>query len=192
MPDFLLVRQVVPFGQTIAITANFIADSSLAQRHVGVATAVSVTNPFVVTTTQDNGNNANPILGSLRQVIESLNSASLSTSTVTFNIPTTDPGYNPATSTFTIKLPAVLPAIGVQETLDGTTESTFLGQTAFIEINGNGLAGDGLTLGTGSDGGTTVLLEIVDFAGRRDSHRVRRRLSHRQRRDRCCIQRDEL
>ena len=60
---------------------------------------------------------------------------------------------------------APLPAITLPTTIDGTTESTYLGQPAVVEINGGGSPDDGLTLDPRSDGSTIDGLEIVGFLG---------------------------
>jgi hypothetical protein len=100
--------------------------------------------PILVTTTADNGNNLNPTPGSLRQAILTANSTP-GPNTIDFNI--RGPGpiiIQPATA---------LPTITNQVNLDGTTERTFLGLPAagppVVQINGNGLKGDGLVLGSG-------------------------------------------
>jgi hypothetical protein len=92
--------------------------------------------------------------------------------TIDFQIPIAGNNFNPATHTFTIKLTdstSILPVITNPVVIDGTTESTFLGQTAFIEIDGNGLATDGLVLGsngeTSSAGSQINALDITGFAG---------------------------
>src|SRR5262249_54255082 len=62
-------------------------------------------------------------------------------------------------SPFIISLTTALQPITHPVVLDATT------QGAGVEINGNGLSGDGLTLGTGSGGSTVKGLHIVKFAG---------------------------
>ncbi|MBV8311080.1 MAG: hypothetical protein JO344_11910, partial [Planctomycetaceae bacterium] len=98
-----------------------------------------------VTTVLDNGNNLDPTPGSLRQAILTVNSTP-GRDVIDFNIPGPGP--------FIIHPPTELPPINNQVRLDGTTERTFLGlPTAgppVIQLNGNGLPGDGLVLGAGS------------------------------------------
>src|SRR5262245_44718017 len=67
---------------------------------------------------------------------------------IVFNIPTTDPGYDPANGTFTTTLSTALPNIVRPVFIDGTSESKFLGQFALIVVNGSKLnaPADGLTL----------------------------------------------
>ena len=89
---------------------------------------------------------------------------------ITFNIPTSDPGYNSTTQTFTISLTTAMPAISVPATIDGTTESQFLGQKAFIAISGstiprlaNGL--DLLPNNTLAGASSITGLEVLGFSG---------------------------
>ena len=56
---------------------------------------------------------------------------------IVFNIPKSDPGYNPSTGTFTISPFTELPQITKPVLIDGTTESSFLGQPALVRIDGN-------------------------------------------------------
>jgi len=110
----------------------------------------SIAGNNVVTNTNDSGP------GSLRAVIGYANANP--NATVVFNIPGTSPFVIDVTS-------GVLPTISARTTIDGTTESLFLGQPAVVQINGGGHAFDGLTLGTGSGDSTVKGLQIVDFAG---------------------------
>jgi hypothetical protein len=134
-------------GDTIAATATVTANGTSA--FSAESTAANPTNPLVVTNTNDSGT------GSLRQamIFASTNSGSV----ITFAIPGSSP--------FVIIPSSVLPTIAVKVTIDGTTESTFLGQPAVVQVNGRGQEFDGLTLGAGSDGSTITGLDIADFAG---------------------------
>lgn len=70
---------------------------------------------FTVTNTSDSG------AGSLRQAITSANSSP--NSSILFNIPTADPGYNPATGVFTINVLSLLPPIQmINITIDATSQ----------------------------------------------------------------------
>ena len=125
------------------------------------ATAQSLASPYVVTTTADNGNNTNAIVGSLRQVIENAIRSNSSTATpITFNIPGSGP--------FVIPLSSALPAITVPVNIEGGSEATYLGMTVgthtIVEINGGSNNIDGLTLGAGSGNSTIEGLDIADFA----------------------------
>jgi parallel beta-helix repeat protein len=81
----------------------------------------------VVTNTKDSGP------GSLRTAIyyafDRSTDPSPTPTTTTFNIPTTDPGYNSTSGTFTIKPTSLLPALGNGTTIDGTSETSFTGDT---------------------------------------------------------------
>jgi hypothetical protein len=136
----------VPFGQTITATAT-----SPTGNTSELAAAVTVTNPFVVTTTADNA--TNPPIGSLRQVIESINAAAPGTSTITFDIP------GPGPFVITLDGGTPLPAITRPVLIDGTSEPGYV-STPLVEINAEmGLVG--LTLGPHSDGSTIQGLSIV-------------------------------
>jgi trimeric autotransporter adhesin len=132
---------------TVPVTGN----TSVFSGRVTVITSLTVTN------TADNGP------GSLRAAINSANGNT--GSTIAFNIPTSDSGYNPTTQTFTISLSSALPQISAPVTIDGTTESAFLGgQPAIIAINGGGIS-NGLNLASGPGGSDILGLEILDFSG---------------------------
>ena len=104
----------------------------------------------------------------LRQAIDDSN-ATPGPDTIDFNI------LGPSV----INLSSPLPTITDQVNLDGTTERTFLGLPAagppVIQLNGNGLPGDGLVLGstppspsvggTSSAGSTIIGLDIYNFTG---------------------------
>ncbi len=110
-----------------------------------------------VTNTNDSGP------GSLRQAILDTN-AIPGTDAISFNIPTSDPGYNSTTGTFTIALLSALPAITDPVILDGWSQPGFTNRP-LIELNGAqaGAGADGLVL---SAGGSTVRgLVIGGFAG---------------------------
>ena len=106
----------------------------------------------------------------LRQAIEESNTTP-GPNTIDFNIPGPGP--------FIIQPLTALPTITDQVNLDGTTERTFLGLPAagppVIQLNGNGLPGDGLVLGsappgesvsgTSSAGSTIIGLNIYNFTG---------------------------
>lgn len=77
---------------------------------------------FIVTTTSDNGNNTSPTSGSLRAAIKAANAAS-GDYTIRFNINTTCPAM--------INLPAPLPDIANNVTIDGTTQPGWQGNSEF-------------------------------------------------------------
>jgi len=108
--------------------------------------------------------------GSLRQALITANGHA-GPDTITFAIP--GPGVH------TISPLSALPTITDQVNLDGSTERTFLGLPAagppVVQINGNGLSGDGLVLGsrpagasvsgTSSAGSAIIGLDIYNFGG---------------------------
>jgi hypothetical protein len=114
--------------------------------------APTTTPSAVVTNTNDSGP------GSLRTALYfSVDQAAKTppvATTITFNIPKTDPGYNATTGVFTIKPAYLLPSPGNGTTIDGTTESTFLGSNPNpsggppIVINGS-VAAQYETIGAG-------------------------------------------
>ena len=99
---------------------------------------------FQVTTTADNGDNANPTPGSLRQAIIMANSTP-GTDTISFNI---------GMGAQTITLLSALPAITDPVIIDGTTQPGFAG-TPIIEIKGTS-AGSGVAGLQISAGSSTV------------------------------------
>ncbi|MEI8202049.1 MAG: T9SS type A sorting domain-containing protein [Bacteroidota bacterium] len=96
---------------------------------------VSFSNTFVVTTTSDSGS------GSLRDAITNANGIP-GNHTISFNIPTTDAGYNATTGVWTITpLTTYLPITRNNLTIDGTTQTSNVGNTnplgPEIMLNGN-------------------------------------------------------
>ena len=82
----------------------------------------------VVTTTADSGE------GSLRAALNAVSGSLTGTSTISFNIPTSDSGYDPATGTWTILLSSTLPyVLGNGIVIDGTTQTANQG-----DLNPNG------------------------------------------------------
>jgi hypothetical protein len=118
----------------------------------------------VVTTTLD----VQSLDGTLRGAINRIdaNPDTTSLNTIIFQVPTTDPNYNPANGTFTIRLDDIaLPPITNPAFVDGTTEASFIGQPALVVINGQDVLApaDGLDLEGNADGSTILGLEIVNF-----------------------------
>jgi hypothetical protein len=108
-------------------------------------------------------------LTNLETAIEQINAngSPTETNTIDFAIPTTDPGYDPTTSTVSFFPGQTLSPITVPVTIDGTSESAYLGQQTSVVIDGIEEDGssDGLTLAYGSAGSTIEGLEILDFQG---------------------------
>src|SRR5262245_22671232 len=118
---------------------------------------------WTVTTTADNGSNASPTPGSLRQAILKADNMGAASDKIVFAIPTTDPGYNPTTGAFTIQPPTALPNVSTPVTIDGYTQPGAAVNTAAafdnaqlkIVLNGAFLSGseNGLKITAGA---TTV------------------------------------
>jgi len=103
----------------------------------------------------------------LRAAIEQANSpTSIDLDEIRFNIPTTDPGYDPVTNTFLIQASSALPNISDPVILDGRTQAEFatVGRPV-IELNGRsaGSLVDGLRITAGGSGSTIRGLVIVKF-----------------------------
>lgn len=133
---------------------------------------------FTVTNTGDNGG-VNPApgagTGTLRQAILDADNASNTgePSLMAFAVPTTDPGYNPATGTFTIAPLSALPSITNSVVIDGYTQpgarpnTLSEGDNAVLKVQL-----DGVSAGAGVNGltisGTNVTvqgLNIASFGG---------------------------
>src|SRR5439155_21680518 len=123
---------LLPTGSVITATATRVStgDTSEFSRAATVQRG-----PTLVTNTNDSG------AGSLRDAITNAN-ADLTTDTIVFNIPTSDPRYNASTGVFTINTASALPRINTQVIIDGTTQTGFTGDTNHlgpeILINGTG------------------------------------------------------
>src|SRR5437660_1516726 len=113
---------------------------------------------FTVTTTADNGSNASPTPGSLREAIVNANNSG--GGTINFNIPASDPNCNATTHVCTITIVTrPLPDITAPVTIDGytqpgaSTNSLDAGDNAvlLVELNGNGVSGaNGLSIDIGN------------------------------------------
>ncbi len=110
-------------------------------------TVNSLGRTLVVTNTNDDG------AGSLREAIQISNADTNDLDRITFNIP--GPGPH------TIIPLTPLPFITAPTVIDGTSEPDFAG-TPIIELNGNGLAGAGLTI---TGGGSTVRGLVINRFG---------------------------
>ena len=147
-------------GQRVTATATSPAgDTSI------FAGSVKVANPFVVTTTQDNS--SQPVLGSLRAAIINADANPGSTpDLIAFQIPTSDPGYDPTAQTWTIHLAGELDAIMVPVVLDGTTQGPkgYSGTPLiFLRPQAGTSISDGFVLGGNSQGSTIAGLNLSGF-----------------------------
>ncbi|MBQ6046621.1 MAG: right-handed parallel beta-helix repeat-containing protein [Bacteroidales bacterium] len=115
-------------------------------------THLAMAGDYVVTTTADSGE------GSLRAALNGVSMSYMGTSTISFNIPTSDAGYNATTGTWTITLQSNLPYIlGNNITIDGTTQTANQG-----DLNPNGpevviKSTTGLTFAFGVVGPNTMI-----------------------------------
>ena len=116
------------------------------------ASAETARSTYTVTTTLDSG------AGSLRQAIMDANSSG-GKDYIYFNIPTTDPAYDPGAGIFQINVSTVLPSLddpsGV--VIDGSTQPGYVsGQKPKIIVSGIGLPSPGsiFTISSGSNGNT--------------------------------------
>jgi hypothetical protein len=99
---------------------------------------------LIVTNTNDSG------VGSLRQVINTANQVA-GTDIITFNIPQTDPSFNPNTGTFSIRPISPLPSVTDAAILDATSQPGYT-NTPLIEIDGSNISDlvSGLTITAGN------------------------------------------
>ena len=105
--------------------------------------------------------------GTLRDAIAEVDASPSPSNSIVFDIPKSDPGYNPANGTFTINLVSALPDITNQVLLDGTSESTFLGEPALVVIDGAGIKGpaDGLIVAPSAPASVIEGVEVANFDG---------------------------
>ncbi len=115
----------------------------------------------------DNTSDSPLVGGTLRDAIMAVDLSTTTPNSIVFNIPKSDPGYNPSTGTFTISPLSELPQITNSALIDGTSESTFLGEPALVLIDGSEIKGtaDGLTVASSAPGSTIIDLEILGFDG---------------------------
>jgi hypothetical protein len=109
---------------------------------------------FDVTLTTDTNPGGGGVAGDLRWAITQANAAP-GADTITFTIAGAGP--------HTITLAALLPNITQQVTIDGWSEPDYAGTNPVIVINGNDLAGSGLTLTGTADGSVIRGLVIRNF-----------------------------
>jgi len=135
-------RRLMPLVVLLVLLTTFVGPAPLA-RAAG----------FVVTNTNDSG------AGSLRQAIIDAN-ATLGSDTISFNIPTSDPGYNAATIHWTIAPVAPLPAITDQVAIDGSTQPgascASWPPTLKVELSGASVSPFGAGLAITGAGGSAI------------------------------------
>ncbi len=169
-PNSLPISYTAQLPTSVAV-AQILTATATAAGTSELSNSLAVSNPFVVTTTLDNP--LVPVVGSLRQVILSVDAnppVGGTTDPITFDIPTSDPGYK--AGIWTISLTAALPPITVPVSLDATSQGTLTtGPLIRIDgrINGTASSGDGLVLasnGASSSSGSTIKgLDLFGFGG---------------------------
>jgi CSLREA domain-containing protein len=130
---------------------------------VDLMEARTLLSAFTVTTTADNGDNSNPVPGSLREAITQANAnSSTAGSVIDFDIPTTDPGYNATTNSSTITLCStlLLSESAGPEVIQGPGANllTISGNLTYIDNNPVGIGVFQV------DSGTTCTLSGLTFA----------------------------
>lgn len=93
---------------------------------------------LTVANTADSGS------GSLRAAIIAANNSASPVDLVTFDIPTSDPGYSSATGVWTISPASALPAVTAHVIIDATTQPGYLGQPVIQLSGANAGSADGL------------------------------------------------
>jgi uncharacterized protein YjbI with pentapeptide repeats len=152
-------------GHTFSLNHTYTADGQYTvtvkvtddEGTVGTGTFVATVTAFTVMNTNATGAN------SLYQAITNANNTT-GTQTIHFNIPTSDPGYNSSTKTFTISATTALPTVSDTVVIDGTSQPGYAG-APLVVVNG-GSAGsnvNGLTI-TASNS-TVQGLVIGNFTG---------------------------
>ena len=119
-----------------------------------VSTTTQASSPIMVTTAADNGNNANPTPGSLREAIITANNT-VGTDTINFSI---------GTGAQTILPPSALPAITGPVIIDGTTQPGYAG-APLIELDGTGAGAGAHGLNITAGNSTVRALVINRFNG---------------------------
>ncbi len=144
----------LPIGGAVAGTYSWVASYSGDGNNNGASESGSAPNEqttvlpeFVVINTNDSG------VGSLRQAILDANLGLVNA--ITFDIP----GSGPQIITLASALPAVTAAA---VTIDGASQPGYAG-SPIVEIDGAGLAADGLDFTAGASGGAVKGLSIVNF-----------------------------
>ena len=150
---FTLPMPLLSATERVTATATLLSGSTFTDTSTfATAAAVNEISNFIVTTTAATGP------GSLEQGILDANADNTNTTpyTVTFAI-------TPGSAPFTIN-PASggLTSIARPVVLDATSQTGYAG-SPIIVLNGTGVSGSGLVLGTGSDGSLVRGFDIIDF-----------------------------
>ena len=139
--------------ETVTATATLLAGSTFTDTSAfATPAAVSEISNFIVTTTAATG------AGSLEQAILAANADTTYATpyTITFAI-------TPGSAPYTINLPSSgLTPIARPVVLDATSQTGYAG-SPIIVLDGTGVSGSGLVLGTGSDGSLIRGFDIIDF-----------------------------
>ncbi len=150
---FTLPMPLLSATETVTATATLLSGSTFTDTSTfATPAAVSETSNFIVTNTNANGP------GSLEQAILNANAdTTLPTPyTITFAI-------TPGSAPFTINLPSSgLTAIARSVVLDATSQTGYAGSPVIV-LNGTGVSGSGLVLGSGSDGSLVRGFDVIDF-----------------------------
>ena len=139
----------------VVVAGGFVPTGTLSSSEVWWPELAEVS--FVVTNTHDSG------AGSLRQAIADANALGATPSTIVFNIPITDAGFDG--SVFTIQPLSVLPCIEDSTAIDGATQTAFTGDSNSygpeVVLNGSLLStGSGFCL---RDSNTVKHLVVNNF-----------------------------
>ena len=150
---FTLPIPLLSANETVTATATLLAGSTFTNTSsFAPAAPVTESSNFIVTTTNATG------AGSLEQAILDANADTTNTTpyTVTFVITT-------GSAPYTINLPSSgLTPIARPVLLDATSQPGYAG-SPIIVLDGTGISGSGLLLGTGSGGSLLRGLAIIDF-----------------------------
>ena len=139
--------------ETVTATAALLTGPTLSNTSTfATPTPVTETSNFIVTTTNATG------AGSLEQAILDANAdaTNITPYTVTFAVTT-------GSAPYTINLPSGgLTPIARPVVLDATSQTGYAGRPIIV-LEGTGISGSGLVLGSGSDGSLLSGFDIIDF-----------------------------
>ncbi|MGZ4985305.1 MAG: M12 family metallopeptidase, partial [Limisphaerales bacterium] len=150
-PTIDTIDPTAPYVQFLNIMGNVYERILSKQDRAGMAGIYG--NPAVapsatVTNTKDSGSGS--LRAALYYAFDRSTDAVPTPTTVTFHIPTSDPNYNASTGVFTIRPTYLLVAPGAGTTIDGTTQTSFTGDTNTsgpeILLDGSQIAAQNLNL----------------------------------------------